>query len=231
MNIVVNGGTRGIGKEIVLILAQNKGNRILVTGRNKSALKQLSQSAVSGNIFTFPIDMRLFDDLERDFIDVVKSHFTSIDILINTVGLLVSKDFMDFAADEARAMMETNFLGPAAVIRSLQPMMKKASHIVNITSMGGFQGSSKYRGLSYYSASKAALSCLSECLAEEFRGAGIVVNCLALGSVQTEMLEEAFPGYKAPVTAREMAELIADFAIKGNKFYNGRVIPVAFSNP
>jgi NAD(P)-dependent dehydrogenase (short-subunit alcohol dehydrogenase family) len=97
--------------------------------------------------------------------------------------------------------------------------------------MGGFQGSSKYKGLSYYSASKAALSCLSECLAEEFRESGIVVNCLALGSVQTEMLKEAFPGYKAPVTAREMAELIVDFAIKGRKYFNGKVIPVAFSNP
>ena len=97
--------------------------------------------------------------------------------------------------------------------------------------MGGFQGSSKYRGLSYYSAAKAALSCLSECLAEEFREDGIIVNCLALGSVQTEMLEEAFPGYKAPVSAREMAELIADFAVKGSRFFNGKIIPVAFSNP
>jgi len=231
MNIVVNGGTRGIGKEIVLVLAKKKSNRILVTGRNQSALKQLSRSVVSGNIFTFPIDMTLFDDHERSFIEAVKSYFASVDILINTAGILVSKDFMDFATYEARMMMETNFFGPAALIRSLQPMMKKASHIVNITSMGGFQGSSKYRGLSYYSASKAALSCLSECLAEEFREAGIVVNCLALGSVQTEMLEEAFPGYKAPVKAMEIAELIVDFAIKGNKFYNGRIIPVAFSNP
>jgi NAD(P)-dependent dehydrogenase (short-subunit alcohol dehydrogenase family) len=97
--------------------------------------------------------------------------------------------------------------------------------------MGGFQGSSKYRGLSYYSASKAALSCLSECLAEEFREDGIIVNCLALGSVQTEMLEEAFPGYEAPVKANEMAELIGEFAVKGSRFFNGKVIPVAFSNP
>ena len=97
--------------------------------------------------------------------------------------------------------------------------------------MGGFQGSEKYKGLSYYSASKAALACLSECMAAEFLESGISVNCLALGAVQTEMFEEAFPGLKAPVTAKEMAKFIADFALNGNKFFNGKVIPVAFSDP
>ena len=105
------------------------------------------------------------------------------------------------------------------------------SHIVNISSMGGFQGSIKFRGLSYYSASKAALACLTECLATEFSEARINVNCLALGAVQTEMLNEAFPGYKAPVEAKEMAEFISDFAIKGHKFFNGKILPVAIGNP
>ena len=109
--------------------------------------------------------------------------------------------------------------------------MTDGSHIVNITSMGGFQGSSKYKGLAYYSASKAALACLTECLATEFSEAGIKVNCLALGAVQTEMFEEAFPGYKAPVDAREMGEFIADFALKGHKFFNGKILPVAVGNP
>ena len=57
------------------------------------------------------------------------------------------------------------------------------------------------------------------------------MNCLALGAVHTEMFEEAFPGYKAPVNAEEMAEYIAGFALKGHKFINGKVIPVAVNNP
>jgi NAD(P)-dependent dehydrogenase (short-subunit alcohol dehydrogenase family) len=109
--------------------------------------------------------------------------------------------------------------------------MQKGSHIVNISSMGGYQGSTKYRGLSYYSASKAALSSLTECLSEEFRESGIIVNCLALGSVGTGMLEKAFPGYKAPVNTTEMAEFISWFAINGSKIFNGKVLPVALSNP
>jgi 3-oxoacyl-[acyl-carrier protein] reductase len=127
--------------------------------------------------------------------------------------------------------METNFIGTASVIRVIKPLMHKGSHIINISSMGGFQGSQKFNGLSYYSASKAAIASLSECLALEFSEAGISVNCLALGSVQTEMLNEAFPGYKAPVSPKVMAEFICDFALNGHKFINGKVIPVAISNP
>ncbi len=155
----------------------------------------------------------------------------NVDILINTAGSLVVEDFMKFSNEKAREMMEINFFGPASVIRTLRPLMKKGAHIVNISSMGGYQGSSKYRGLSYYSASKAAISCLSECLAEEFSDSGISVNCLALGAVQTEMFEEAFPGKKAPVSAKEMAEFIVDFAQNGNRFFNGKVLPVAIGNP
>ena len=97
--------------------------------------------------------------------------------------------------------------------------------------MGGFQGSAKFKGLSFYSASKAALACISECLAGEFQDLKISVNCLALGSVQTEMLNKAFPEYKAPVTASEMGKFIADFALTGNKVYNGKIIPVALTTP
>jgi len=231
MNIVINGGTRGIGRETALILVKNKSNTVLVTGRNEDALKQLASHPAAGRLLTYTLDISRFDEQETAFLKAVSSQFSTVDILINSAGLLVSKSFTGFTSREVRMMMETNFFGPASVIRTLLPLMKQGSHIVNITSMGGFQGSSKYRGLSYYSAAKAALSCLSECLAEEFREDGIIVNCLALGSVQTEMLEEAFPGYKAPVSAREMAELIADFAVKGSRFFNGKIIPVAFSNP
>jgi len=231
MNIVISGGTSGIGKEVALCLARQKENHLLVTGRNKSALEELSAGTGFSNILTHQIDLEEFEKYERSFLKFVAAHFRNIDILINNAGLLIVNDFMKSSSAEARKMMETNFIGPAALTRTLQPLMQKGSHVVNISSMGGYQGSSKYKGLSYYSASKAALSSLSECLAEEFHESGIIVNCLALGSVGTGMLEKAFPGYKAPVTAAEMAEFISWFAENGGKFFNGKVLPVAFSNP
>jgi NAD(P)-dependent dehydrogenase (short-subunit alcohol dehydrogenase family) len=163
--------------------------------------------------------------------ETVHRHLKSVDILINIAGLLINNEFTAITDNEAKSMMQINFFGPVAVIRTVKPFMTRGSHIVNISSMGGFQGSTKYRGLSFYSASKAAIGCMSECLAEEFKEYGISVNCLALGSVQTEMLEKAFPGYKAPVGAKEMAEFISDFSVNGHKFFNGKVIPVAVNNP
>jgi NAD(P)-dependent dehydrogenase (short-subunit alcohol dehydrogenase family) len=229
MNIIVNGGTRGIGIEVVHYLALNSDFRIMVTGRNEQVLDSLK--AQYPNVITAKTDLSVFDAHANSFVDEVKINFNQVDILINVAGLLISNDFSDSENSDARLMMETNFFGPASVIRLLKPLMTKGSHIVNISSMGGFQGSSKYRGLSYYSASKAALASLSECLAMEFQPDGIKVNCLALGAVQTEMLEEAFPGYKAPVSAKEMGEFIAEFALNGHKVFNGKILPVAVTNP
>ncbi len=229
MNIIINGGTRGIGKETVLLMAQDMGNQLLVTGRNEVALNSLS--SMFENITTLPADFSLFADYSDSFRDRVFSLFEKIDIVINFTGMLIAKEFMKFTESEARKIMETNFFGPAAAIRIVKPLLCSGSHIVNISSMGGFQGSTKYNGLSYYSSSKAALACLSECLAGEFSEAGISVNCLALGAVQTDMLGEAFPGYNAPVKAKEIAKFISDFAINDNKFFNGKIIPVAVGNP
>ena len=97
--------------------------------------------------------------------------------------------------------------------------------------MGGFQGSTKFAGLSAYSSSKSALSGLTECLAEELKDRNIAVNCLALGAVQTEMLGKAFPGYKAPLSAAKMAEFICEFALTGQLFFNGKIIPVSSTTP
>jgi len=231
MNIIVNGGTRGIGKEIVILLAREKSNKVLVTGRNDKILKQLSSGAEHKNVTAVTIDLLKFDSQMNSFLKAVTSVMKNVDILINTAGSLAVRDFLDFSNEKARVIMETNFFGPASVIRILKPLMKKGAHIVNISSMGGYQGSAKYKGLSYYSASKAAISCLSECLAVEFSGSGISVNCLALGAVQTEMFEKAFPGSQAPVSPMEMAEFIVGFALNGNRFFNGKVLPVAIGNP
>lgn len=229
MNIIIIGGTKGIGKEVVILLAADKNNQILVTGRTEKSLNSLAQRFQ--NVISLPIDLSEFDKNEESFRKSVYQCFKKVDILINMAGFLVAKEFVKTSVNEARRMMDTNFFGPASVIRVVKPLMLKGSHIVNISSMGGFQGSTKYNGLSYYSASKAALSCLSECLASEFIDSGVSVNCLSLGSVQTEMLNEAFPGYKAPVKPKEMAKFICGFALTGHKFINGKVIPVAINNP
>lgn len=231
MNIIVNGGSRGIGREIALLFAAERDNQIIVTGRNEQRLSLLQLECSHKNLSVIQADI---SDLSGE-IEVLKhqiyNRFSKVDLLINMAGQLVTGDFLQLPEKDSRSMMETNFFGPAAFIKIVAPLMPSGSHIVNISSMGGFQGSSKYRGLSVYSASKAALSCLSECLAGEFSELGISVNCLALGSVQTEMFENAFPGFNAQVSPEEMAGFIVWFAANGHKFFNGKVLPVAVTNP
>lgn len=229
MNIIVNGGTKGIGKEIVRYLAHDQSNQLLVTGRNEESLRELS--GTFSNVNTLTIDISEISQQGERLAAAIKQHMNTVDILINTAGKLVAKEFIEITEIEARQMMETNFFGHATFIRLVKPFLHSGSHIVNISSMGGFQGSSKYKGLSYYSASKAAIGCLTECLAVEFNELGIKVNCLAIGAVQTEMFEEAFPGLKAPVSAQEMGKFVSDFAINGQKYFNGKILPVALSNP
>ncbi|MFH1000758.1 MAG: SDR family oxidoreductase, partial [Bacteroidota bacterium] len=75
------------------------------------------------------------------------------------------------------------------------------------------------------------VSIFTESLAVELADKGIKVNALAFGAVDTEMLRQAFPDYKAPLNAEEMGEYLAEFACSGSKYYNGKVLPVSGSTP
>ncbi len=231
MNIIINGASKGIGKETAICLANDKNNQLLITGRDEPSLKAVAGSVANNNISYLKMDLAEIDK-NIDFVrDQIFNRFSKVDILINCTGALIVKDFMKISDTEARSMMETNFFGPAAFIRLVVPIMPPGSHIINISSMGGFQGSSKYRGMAYYSASKSAIACMTECLAVELKDNGISVNCLAPGSVQTEMFKNAFPGYQASAKPGDIAGFISFFAINGHRFFNGKILPVATDNP
>ena len=166
-----------------------------------------------------------------DFAKQITNSFKSVDVLINNAGSLINKPFMEISSSEFEAVFKVNVFAVATLTRLMLPIMNPKGHVLNISSMGGVQGSAKFPGLSAYSSSKGALIILTELLAEEFKESGPSFNALALGAVQTEMLEEAFPGYQAPVTAAQMADHIINFAFNGNQFYNGKVLPVSSSTP
>jgi NAD(P)-dependent dehydrogenase (short-subunit alcohol dehydrogenase family) len=111
------------------------------------------------------------------------------------------------------------------------PFINSNGHVLNISSMGGVDGTSKFPGLAAYSSSKGAVNILTELLAEEYKDSGPAFNALALGAVQTEMLEQAFPGFQAPVSAAEMAVYVLNFALQGQQFFNGKILPVSSSTP
>lgn len=223
--IIITGSSRGIGFELCKTFA-NAGHEVLALSRNEQPIAQLSHK----NIHSFPFDISQPGDL--DTLDkFLVSNWKKVDILLNNAGILLNKPFMETTSEDFREVYEVNVFGLAELTRKIIPFMPVSGHVVNISSMGGIQGSAKFPGLSAYSSSKAAVITLTELWAEEFKESGPVFNCLALGAVQTEMLEEAFPGYKAPVSATEMASYIKDFALTGHSFHNGKTLQVSNSTP
>jgi NAD(P)-dependent dehydrogenase (short-subunit alcohol dehydrogenase family) len=234
MNIVISGASSGVGFEAVLELILNSENKVLALARSADKLQRLLEIAkgLNPDCQLFPVQFDLVnDDIQQGLVPFIQQNFGKIDILINNAGALEVKPFDQTNEIDFVEMLQSNFLSHVRLIQGLLSEMNQASHIVNIGSMGGFQGSVKFPGLSAYSASKAALHTLTECLALELADRKIKVNCLALGSAQTEMLEKAFPGYESPVMAFEMGKYIADFARTGHQFFNGKVLPVAVTTP
>ena|ERR1035437_9294461 len=236
MNIVITGTSRGIGFELVKLLSADSKNTIIAIARNAEKLDELkricSKLNPSSQVIPIVCDLSKMDDI-LSLNSKIKAQIPSVSILINNAGTIVNKAFSDITSADLEYVYRVNVFSVFQLIQTVLPLIDKdqKSHIVNISSMGGFQGSAKFAGLSAYSSSKAALACLTECLAEEFKDSSISFNCLALGATQTEMLNEAFPNYKAPVSASEMASFIADFALNAHKFMNGKIIPVSLSTP
>lgn len=224
-NIIITGTSRGIGFELVHLFA-NQGHNVLALSRNAKPVSNLHFD----NIFTFSFDLCEDEDYKK-VEQFIQNEWTHVDILINNAGMLLNKPFAETTFKDFSKVYETNVFGVSEMTRIVLPFMKNDGHVVTISSMGGIQGSMKFPGLAAYSSSKGAVITLSELLAEEYKDTGPQFNVLALGAVQTEMLKEAFPDYQAPTTANAMAEYILEFALNGNKYYNGKVLQVSNSTP
>jgi len=224
-NVIITGTSRGIGFELAQLFANNNCN-VLALSRNTEPLKSLNIQ----NITALSVDLSKENDLKK-VAEFILENWKQVDILINNAGKLISKPFEKLTAKDFLEVYKVNVFAVAALTQQMLPFLKKGSHVVNISSIGGVQGSMKFPGLAAYSSSKGALLTLTEMLAEEYKEQGISFNALALGAVQTEMLEEAFPGYKAPISAIEMAEYIYNFSLTGNKFYNGKILEVSSTTP
>lgn len=234
MNIIITGASSGVGFEAVIELILSGNHKVIALARSQDKLERLLEIAHGLNpdcqLYALNFDI-VHDDYEGLQQFIATNFDNRIDVLINNAGVLINKSFTQLLETDFVEMLQSNFIGHVRIIQALLPLIPAGSHILNIGSMGGFQGSVKFPGLSAYSASKAALHTLTECLAQELLEQDIKVNCLALGSAQTEMLEQAFPGYQSPVLAFEMGKYVADFALTGHKFFNGKVLPVAVSTP
>lgn len=223
-NIIITGTSRGIGYELALQFA-NAGHQVLAISRKTpQALME------HPNVSCLSLDISVAEDLHQ-VAKFIAQTWKKVDVLLHNAGSLLHKPFDQISTEEFQNIYKVNVFAVAELTKICIPFMQKGSHVVTISSMGGIQGSMKFAGLAAYSSSKGAVITLSELLAEEYKEQGIAFNVLALGAVNTEMLQEAFPGYEAPISAKEMADYIFNFALTGNTYYNGKVLQVSSSTP
>lgn len=230
MNVIITGTTQGIGKSLLLTLLKKKEVEIIAINRSEMDYLNLLSDADRGRITPILFDLKDINETSN-LLQLIPKDKLAIDVLINNAGFLVNKPFNEITNEDLLNSYTINVFAPFLLIRQLLPILNKGAHIVNIISMGGVQGSSKYPGLSAYSSSKGALAILTECLSVELGVHDIKVNAIAPGAVDTEMLRKAFPGYQAPVNTETISEFIAHFALNGHKVMNGKTVELALSNP
>ncbi len=223
--VIITGTSRGIGYELVQLFT-DLGYQVLALSRNAVPISSIQLQGCT----ILPFDITDSKDITR-VSNFIRKNWKEVDILINNSGALINQPFSKTTTSDFKNVYDVNVFGVAALTKAILPFMNKDGHVVNISSMGGIQGSNKFPGLSAYSSSKGALITLTELLAEEYKEKGPSFNVLALGAVQTEMLEEAFPGYIATTSANDMAQYIMEFSLTGNKMYNGKVLQVSNTTP
>ena len=223
--VVITGASRGIGYALVRAFL-DQDHHVIAMSRNTEPLHELK----GDNCEVYPVDITQ----EKTLVEVaqsIKARLNHVDVLIHNAGLLINKPFEALTSEEIEEVYKVNVFGPMALTRVLLPLMDSTGHVVSISSMGGVNGTAKFPGLSAYSSSKGALTIWSEVMAEEYKDRGPKFNTLAIGAVQTEMLAEAFPGYQAPLSPKQMAAYILNFALEGHLIYNGKTLPASLSTP
>ena len=224
--VVVTGAGRGVGFATALALVRTHRAQVIAVSRDVSAWNAVKEEGIT------PLTADVATEEGRATV-VRAVDGRPLAGLINNAGLLLKRNLGTWTAADLERLHTVNVAAPLLLTQALLPALRAASsaHVVNIGSMGGFQGSIKFPGLVGYSASKAALACMSECLAEEWKDTTVRCNCLCLGAVDTDMLREAFPGYVAPVSADTMGGYIAAFLLDGHNLLNGKVLPLSLSTP
>ena len=229
-NVIITGASQGIGRELAILFLK-KGHKVLAISRNQHKLQTLSKKFNSDNLKTLSFDLTNFESY-KTITAYIESFFSSrVDIVINNAGILVHKPFLELTIEDLHLTYTTNVFSVVRLLQKSFPYMKPKSHVVNISSIGGLERTLKFPGLIAYSSSKAALNNMTELLAEELKDKQITINALALGAVHTEMLEKAFPEFKAPTTPEKMAEFIYQFATEHGLLINGKIIPVSSTTP
>lgn len=232
---IVTGGTRGIGKAIVLELA-NRGCSVAFNySKSADEAEKLKAEIESLGVKAYAAQCDVANtEAAAEFVKQAKEAFENIDFLINNAGITRDQLIMRMKEDDWDAVIDTNLKGAWNFSKAvLRPMMKNENggSILNISSISGVVG---MLGQSNYSASKAGMIGLTKSLAKEVASRNITVNALALGLIETEMASEMNAEYRDKILAqiplgrlgnvKEVAEIACFLLSDSARYITGQVV-------
>lgn len=198
---IVTGGTRGIGREIVLTLARQGAkvafNYRLSDSEAKTLLKEVDN--FGSEALSYKFDVRDFNSA-KEFVDKVREYFGGLDILINNAGIIKDKALMMMEKEDWDEVVDTNLTGYFNLARAciVSFMKQRSGNIVNISSSAGISGTARQTN---YSASKAGIIGFTKSLAKEVASYNIRVNAVAPGFIETDMVQSLKDEYKSKLKA------------------------------
>lgn len=232
---IVTGGTRGIGKEVVLELARRGANVAFNYSKSADEAETLKAEieAVGAKAFAAQCDVAN-TEAAAAFVRQVKEAFGTIDYLVNNAGITRDQLILRMKEEDWDAVIDTNLKGAWNFSKAvLRPMMRNedGGSILNISSISGVVG---MLGQSNYSASKAGMIGLTKSLAKEVASRKITVNALALGLIETEMASEMNADYREKILAQiplgrlgnveEVAQIACFMLSDAARYITGQVI-------
>ncbi len=233
---VVTGGSRGIGRAIVLRLAtQGADVAFSYRGNEPAAQAVVAEVEALGRTAIAVQGDAAQQDSAETLVKAALEAFGKVDILVNNAGITRDDLIMRMSAESCREVLETNLFGAFYAIKAVtRPMLKaKRGRIINITSVSGQAGQT---GQANYSSAKAGLIGLTKATARELASRGITCNAVAPGFVLTELTAGLADEWKTKITEQtplgrfgtpeEIANAVVFLASDEAAYITGQVLAV-----
>lgn len=232
----ITGGTRGIGREIAITLAEN-GFDIVVNYREQNdLLASLQEEIESKNVEFLSVqgDVSKYEDAERMIKEIIDK-FGRIDVLVNNAGITKDTLIMRMQKEDFENVVNVNLVGTFNVTKNVVPYMMKQrdGRIINLSSVVGISGNA---GQANYAASKAGIIGFTKSLAKEVGSRNILVNAVAPGFIETQMTDVLKPEIKEEIIktiplkrtgkTRDVANVVKFLASEDSSYITGQVIQI-----
>ncbi|MBG1652291.1 SDR family oxidoreductase [Staphylococcus aureus] len=219
---VVTGAGSGIGEAIATLLHE-EGAKVVLAGRNKDKLQNVANQLAQDSVKVVPTDVTNKEEVD-ELMKIAQQTFGGLDIVINSVGQMLSSKITDYQVDEWDSMIDVNIKGTLYTAQAALPTMLEQSsgHLINIASISGFEVT---KSSTIYSATKAAVHTITQGLEKELAKTGVKVTSISPGMVDTAITAAYNPSDRKKLDPQDIAEAVL-YALTQPKHVNVNEITV-----